>query len=377
MSSINCPLVIFGSRKKDIINKIRQEFNSCNSPELIKLYHPLPDFFQILEDSFSSEKSKTDSINKIYQFFQKNISPPPMDITIKGIKIIKNIYLDHYITEIDKNTLIEFISFFEDIETKIVDTELLWSKNNQLFCKKIIKNHKMALIGKLSGHIAHEYNNLLTIIKNWAQLGLIEKDDDIRNKALNIILKSSERSSELTKSLLHFYRRMTPEKEQININELVDNLLISIRKKISKDEIKIEKNFNDVPLITGDRFTLNEALFNLFLNASDALKEKEKKITIITSEEDKYVKISFIDTGEGIPEKNKRKIFEPFFSTREIDDLNNAVTTGIGLGLTIADNIIKIHNGKIEIESNENKGSQVTVYLPIKSMSGSEQNVFN
>jgi signal transduction histidine kinase len=89
----------------------------------------------------------------------------------------------------------------------------------------------MAIIGKLTSYVAHEFNNILTVTKNWAQLGLLEKDEIIRNKAFNGIVSSSERGSRLTKSILNFSRRAEMEPCKININDFIDEILVIVEKK--------------------------------------------------------------------------------------------------------------------------------------------------
>ncbi len=229
----------------------------------------------------------------------------------------------------------------------------------------MLSAHKKAVIGKLSGYIAHEFNNILTVVKNWAQLGLIEEEGDIRKKAFDGIVKSSNRASLLTKSILSFYRRMNSGNTTINLNEFIDLLLVGIDKKLTKEGIVIEKSYGEVSEFSGDKFRLEEAIFNILINACDSLRGEEKKITIITSEKDGYAEIIISDTGEGISEENQEKLFDPFFTTRNTDEREYLFSTGIGLGLTIAYNVIKSHGGNIKVESICGRGSDFKVYFPL------------
>jgi len=358
--------------KKDFLKKIVEEFEASIYPDLVEIYSPLPFFINELIEGLTH--AGTDNIPRLYYFIQTKRTHRdsiPFKKALKGLKIIRNVFLDmclKHVPEEDINKVyINMVTFFDAIEEKFMtDLEDYFKyANNDTLRDRIIKAHKMAIIGKLTSYVAHEFNNILTVTKNWAQLGLIEKDETIRNKAFNGIVSSSERGSRLTKSILNFSRRAEMEPCQININEFIDEILVIIEKKLIKDGIDLKKSYGDVPEITVDKFKLREALFNILINACASLTGSVKKIIVATSLKEDKIEITFSDTGEGIGFEYQDKIYEPFFTTKLLNKDEIDWSTGIGMGITIAYDIIKGHGGEINIQSEQGKGTDFTVYLPV------------
>ena len=221
---------------------------------------------------------------------------------------------------------------------------------------------KSAVVGRLASAIAHEIRNPL----NYINLSL----DHLRKKFRPEDESKQENFEKLTKQLkievdrinqqisdfLRYSRPTKLEIHSIDIRETIEDSLRIVEPQAAEQNIKIslveEENVSNA---LGDANVLRSVFNNLFINAIHAMEKNGGKLTVKLSSEADYVKINISDTGEGIPFENLEKIFEPYFSTKE---------TGTGLGLAIVKKIVDDHNGKIEVESEENQGTEFTVKLP-------------
>jgi nitrogen fixation/metabolism regulation signal transduction histidine kinase len=221
---------------------------------------------------------------------------------------------------------------------------------------------KSAVVGRLASAIAHEIRNPL----NYINLSL----DHLRNKFKPEDESKQENFEKLTSQLklevqrinrqvsdfLRYSRPTKLELQPINIRESIEDSLRLIEPQAEDQNIKISLiERENVPNVLADAKILRSVFNNLLINATQAMEKDGGNLNIILSSEADCVKIEIKDTGNGIPEINLEKIFEPYFSTKE---------TGTGLGLAIVKQIIDDHNGKIEVESQENVGTTFVVKLP-------------
>lgn len=237
---------------------------------------------------------------------------------------------------------------------------------------QFLHSQKMESIGRLSAGIAHDFNNILTGIIGFTTLSQAETDHEKLQKNLQNILELSERAANLTKSLLSFSRKTTPNPIQIELNEFILNSSKMINRIIGED-INLEiKQYNSPLYVFADPIQLEQVLMNLAVNSKDAMPLGGN--IIITLEETfiderfinyhnygnigKYALISFTDNGTGIPKNIIDKIFEPFFTTKEVGK-------GTGLGLAVVYGIIKNHDGYINVYSEEGCGTTFHIYLPL------------
>jgi len=226
---------------------------------------------------------------------------------------------------------------------------------------QIFQAEKLAAIGQLTAGMAHEINNPLFVISGRLEMLLEQKEltHELREE-LDIINGQADRIRKLVERMLKFARKAPKRMERFNINEAIENVLpfISYHKQPGA-YIEIEKVFSAQPLfVKGDLNQLQEVFVNLMLNACQAM-PKGGKLTIETQgSEDNFALAKIIDTGSGIRAENMKNIFMPFFSTKK---------SGTGLGLPICYNIIKNHNGTIDVESRTgvNSGSVFTIKLPL------------
>jgi signal transduction histidine kinase len=258
---------------------------------------------------------------------------------------------------------------------------------------QLVQSEKMASLGQLVAGIAHEINNPVTFIsagvdslntnleeirqvldiyhritpRNVAEKikeiedlkGKIDYNEAIREigNLIDSIKHGTERTTEIVKGLRTFSRLDEDVLKVANIHEGLDSTLILLRNKY-KQRIEIEKNYGDIPEIECYPGQLNQVFMNILSNAIDAIDDKGT-ITISTVKSNDKVQVSIKDTGRGIPENIRTKIFEPFFTTKEVGH-------GTGLGLSISHGIIEKHKGTIDVNSEVDKGTIITVSLPIK-----------
>jgi two-component system, NtrC family, sensor histidine kinase AtoS len=222
---------------------------------------------------------------------------------------------------------------------------------------QIFQAEKLAALGQLSAGMAHEINNPLFVVSG--RLALLKQENLAPQfrETINLIDTQVNRIRKLVDRILKFARKTTLTLEAVNINEIIETVLPLVHyNKLPTVKIEIEKTFEkNMPKISADADQLQEVFLNMIINAYQAMPEGGV-IKITTSNfQNLYAKIQIADTGVGIPEANFKNIFMPFFSTKG---------QGTGLGLSICHNIIKSHNGSIELDSQINQGTTFTVKLP-------------
>ncbi len=224
--------------------------------------------------------------------------------------------------------------------------------------EQLIQAAKLAAIGELASNIAHEINNPLTSILGYSEL--IKEENDINNimHDVGIIERESLRARDIVHQLLEFSRKRSLEIKEININGSVSEVLALVSVPLKDSNINITTNYGDIPLIEGDANQLKQVFLNIINNAVFAMQSGGVLgVTTKIIKDNVYIEIS--DTGKGIPKDVLHRIFEPFFTTKQ--------EKGTGLGLSISYKIIQSHQGRIDVDSEEGKGSKFTVVLPVNA----------
>jgi two-component system NtrC family sensor kinase len=225
----------------------------------------------------------------------------------------------------------------------------------------LIQSEKLASLGKLAAGIAHEINNPLGGILIYSHL-LLEDTDKSSPYYENLrkIVKETSRCKDIVKGLLEFARPKEPEMSVIDINEVLEKSLSIMEGQALFQNITIKKDYaSGLPKIVADSAQLQQVFMNIIINGAEAMDENGI-LTLRTrlEEKEKTIAIEFSDTGHGIEERDLKRLFEPFFSTKEVGK-------GTGLGLAISYSIIQKHKGSIEVASRPGKGSTFTVRLPV------------
>jgi len=237
-----------------------------------------------------------------------------------------------------------------------------------------IRTAQMAAIGELAAGVAHEVNNPITGIINFAQLLLDDSEkDSLQAELLDRIVKEGERVALIIKNLLSFARESDKANEPVQIEEVMQNSLALVQHQFKKDGIQIIKNRgsdSDAPCHIYGNFTqLQQVILNIFSNARFALNERysggdpNKKIELSCSHftqeaGNEAIRITIMDTGTGIPQSLLGRLFDPFFTTKPSGK-------GTGLGLSISYGIIKDHGGTIKVDSIMHKYTKMIIELPV------------
>jgi signal transduction histidine kinase len=227
---------------------------------------------------------------------------------------------------------------------------------------------QLASIGELAAGVAHEINNPINGIINYAQILLDETESSASAEMHQRIIKEGERIAEIVRNLLFFARQRDEEAEVVRVEDVIDDSLALIKHQFQKDGIimTLEKE-NNLPEIRVNPQQLQQVFLNLLSNARHALNERypardlQKKIEIRSQQvkirNRKYVRTSFKDWGTGISPEIIGKIFDPFFSSKEPGE-------GTGLGLSISHGLVKDFNGSLQVESEPGRYTAMTVDLP-------------
>ncbi len=222
------------------------------------------------------------------------------------------------------------------------------------------RSERLIAVGELATGIAHEIRNPMGIIKTISQTLQEENDNESLLEGLEIIVNEIDRANRVIDGILNFAKPTENEMKKISLNELLQEVLMITDKYVDKQNVGIDLYLENEISIIADKEKLLQVFINLIFNATQAM-EKGGKITITTDQRDKGVNISFKDTGIGIKKEDIKKIFNPFFTTKE---------KGVGLGLSVSDRIIQDHGGYIIIDSIEGQGTQVDIYLPFEGEVG-------
>jgi len=230
--------------------------------------------------------------------------------------------------------------------------------------EKLRRAEHLSAIGEMTAGVSHEIRNPLGIIKSSAQLMKKKMARlDPTSKIPAIIVEESTRLDHIIKDFLDFAKPKIADLRPCTLEDIVEKNLAFLSPKAEEENIRIIKDFqNDLPVILADPAMLYQAFLNIFLNAFQAMEEKGE-ITIATWYDSGLVHISVSDTGEGIDEDVLKKIWTPFFTTKE---------TGTGLGLGIIKNIIEAHHGNIQITNLSPNGTQVEITLPSRETGAKE-----
>jgi C4-dicarboxylate-specific signal transduction histidine kinase len=286
-------------------------------------------------------------------------------ITLKDLKIKKKLNISLVERAYEIETLIE--------ELKSTNEELHAQRDNlenaltnlQNTQQQLVQAEKMASLGVLASGVAHEINNPLNYI-NGGLMGLKDYYKNPKENESNIdfcidaISEGVEKASIIVSGLNFFSRNKDLISENIDMNRIIDTCLMMLNSEISK-RIEIVKNYTKEKYnLTGNEVKLHQVIMNIILNSVQAIEKKGEIIISTEVLEDNYL-IAITDTGCGIKEESLSKIFDPFFTTKEPGK-------GTGLGLSITYNIIKEHNGTIEINSTLNKGTIVKIKLPLSAV---------
>ncbi len=239
---------------------------------------------------------------------------------------------------------------------------------NQLF-----NTEKLRAVGSLVGGVAHEINNPLTGVIGYSELMLrkCEKDEDKRE--LEKILNSALRCKSIIENLLAFSRQKTQEKQKVDMNQVLDNTLDLRSYWLRRNNIEIVRHYAELPPVLADPQMIQQVFLNIIENSEQAIKDAHGpdggELTIETFHASDRALISITDNGPGIDEDVISRVFEPFFSTREVGQ-------GAGLGLSSSYGIVKEHGGDLRVQSQPGEGATFIIELPVRQVTPKVANGF-
>ena len=231
--------------------------------------------------------------------------------------------------------------------------------------EQLLRAQRLSSVGTLASSVAHEFNNILTTIINYAKIGTKpDCSEASKQQAFEKILKGSHRAAALISSMLGFARNGSARREVTDLVALVEEVLVLTEKDLSKHQVHVEKRFHGRPKAPVVRGQIEQILLNLIINARQAM-PRGGRITVDVRENAKtrLAEVCVCDTGVGIPPEQLRLIFEPFYTTQTPDANGHG---GSGLGLSVCRQIIEQHHGRIRVESVVGKGSKFIVKLPLE-----------
>lgn len=236
---------------------------------------------------------------------------------------------------------------------------------------QLVQSQKMEAIGTLAGGVAHDFNNIITVVKTLTDLALSKIDENDRfYKYLKPVSESSSRAINLVQQLLLFSRNRPVEFESLDLNDTVTNLLGMFEHLISEDILIESALAYNTPKVRADKGRMEQLITNLVINASDAMPHggsiviRTECVTLGSKDckelpmasPGKFVCLTVEDSGSGMDKEVMEHIFEPFFSSKS--------TAGTGMGLAVVYGIVKDHRGWINVTSEPGEGSSFKVYLP-------------
>jgi PAS domain S-box-containing protein len=233
--------------------------------------------------------------------------------------------------------------------------------------EKLLQSEKLAAMGRLTSQIAHELNNPLYGIMNTLELLKTEiSPQSKRRKVLDMALSETERLTDLLHKMLRFSKPDEEERQPTDVNAILDEILLLVRKQLQENSIRVSTSFgDDLGEVYASRNQLRQVFLNMISNARHAMPDGGTLTIKTTTRGDKtYIEVS--DTGTGIKDENIDKIFDPFFTTKD-------GAKDVGVGLSVCQGFVEEHGGDIRVTSKWGGGTTFTVSLPIHKEEAQEK----
>ncbi len=261
---------------------------------------------------------------------------------------IKEYEQAHYPLRDKANLLVGIVEITRDITER------------RAFERQLLHSEKLAAIGQLSAAVAHEIRNPLTGIRLGID-SLLDSTQDLQQKeTLEAIIQDVRRLDQVLTQLLDFTRRKEPQRESLQVSELIERALFFFRKQAKTQKVEVSVNVQpQLPEVHASLDQLLQVLLNICLNALQAMPQGgmlRLRADRLTHGDKSGVLITVQDSGKGIPAEHRARLFEMFFSTK---------TSGSGVGLAVSNKIIAAHGGAIWVESPPGLGALVNIFLPL------------
>lgn len=366
ITSVNCCIILLG-KSGDII----QFGTSANLPFALLMLINI--FFNSLKDCIKSRNNKiawlslfsvsifviTSTSDILHTFGVTNsLMLLPFGAVSSFFLIVLSANEQIEMTYKERDSLLATLENKVNEKTKDLNEALENLKNSQA---ELVQSAKLASLGTLSAGIAHEINNSINFV-NGAIIPLERKvikhipedEKDSIGKLFTVIKQGTDLTVQIVRSLRNFTGLNQSSFREVNVEEITNSVLTILRSKLNgiKLNLNIEKNLT----FEGSQVGISQAIMNLLANSIDALPKENPEISILAKSDSEFVEISISDNGSGIPDSVKERIFDPFYTTKEVGK-------GTGLGLFIVKKEIDKHNGTILVKSEPQKGSTFILKL--------------
>lgn len=243
-------------------------------------------------------------------------------------------------------------------------TGLLSDKSKELDAtyEQLLHAEKLTTLGKLTSSISHEFSSPLFGMEQILTTFRDEEGNADKQHMLAVCVDECRRLRELIRSMQNFGRPTSSHMGPTDLNQVIIDVLRLCSKTFEKNNILIEKNLQQIPLVESVEDQMKQVVFNLITNACDAIDTEGGRVFVTTRLLDDYVVLSVTDNGSGIEPADIQAVFAPFFTTKQEG-------LGTGLGLSICYGIVTTHKGSIEVRSKPGKGSTFTVRIPVMETS--------
>ncbi len=235
--------------------------------------------------------------------------------------------------------------------------------------ERLRQKEKLSALGWLAAEVAHEIRNPLTVMKMlYHSLDLKFPDNDPRAKDAQVISRTLDHINRIVERILAFARTSEPESAPVNLNELIEELTLLVRHKMTNQNVQLEHRLQaDLPPVLGDRGQLEQAFLNIVVNASEAMPNGGSLVIVTRTApppsgrpDPLFVEVQFLDTGQGMEQRQRKRLFQTL--------IRSSKKRGTGLGLAIVKRVVDAHRGGIEILTEVGKGTSVTVTLPLSAV---------
>jgi K+-sensing histidine kinase KdpD len=228
---------------------------------------------------------------------------------------------------------------------------------NARIAQEMVQNERLSAVGRMASVIIHDIKNPMGTLRVYAQVMKKKSGNEEANKLADEMIRQVDRFVNMTQEILDFTRGISASNfQELEFSDVMNGVLSFIEKDLEKNKITLVKNAQFKGIVRLDQDKMVRVFYNIASNARDAMSEGGS-LTVAAVEHNGYVRIDFTDTGTGMPEEVKNRIFEPFMSYGK--------KHGTGLGMAIVKKVIDDHSGKIEIDSVMGKGTTISIYLPI------------
>lgn len=239
---------------------------------------------------------------------------------------------------------------------------------NQYLKGELRRLQSMAALGELTGTATHEFNNVLMTVINYAKLGIRNRDDASRDKALSKILAASERAAKITNTILAQAKNRSESFEPTDLAELIHSSMVLLEREMRKYRVVIETQIDDAtPPVHASGNQISRVMLNLLINARQAMSDGGTILIKLgrCSDDSEMVELVVRDSGSGIDQAALPRIFDAFYSTKDGPDESGK--GGTGLGLASCKEIIDAHSGRIRVESTVGRGTAFIIRLPVSA----------